>query len=69
MTADNLNIPLEDASNFDHLSETELSALLDLIQSQVEYHRDELSRLRPILHRLQAQIPTDDAFRDFLATL
>lgn len=55
-------------SNFDHLSEAELSALLDLLTHQIEYHRDELIRLRPLLHRLQANIP-NNPFQDFINTL
>lgn len=54
--------------NFDHLSEAELSALLDLLQSQIEHHRDELTRLKPLLHRLQAQIPNNPFF-DFINSL
>lgn len=45
-----------------------LSALLDLLTSQVEYHRDELTRLRPLLHRLQANIP-NQPIRDFINSL
>lgn len=55
--------------DFSNLSEAELSTLLDLIQSQVEFHRDEIARLKPILHRLQARIPTDNPFRDFINSL
>lgn len=54
--------------NFDHLSEAELSALLDLLTSQIEYHRDELARLKPLLRRLQAQIP-NNPFADFIKSL
>jgi hypothetical protein len=52
----------EDFSNF---SEAELSALLDLLTSQIEYHREELIRLKPILHRLQDRIP-NSPFTQFI---
>lgn len=42
-----------------NLSPAELSSLVDLIQAQIEYHRDEIVRLRPILRRLQERIPDD----------
>lgn len=51
-----------------HLSEAELSALLDLINSQIEFHRDELTRLKPILHRLEGNIP-NDSFAEFISSL
>lgn len=66
MAQNDFNIPL--GANFAHLSEVELSALLDLLTSQVEYHRDELTRLKPILHRLQAKIP-NNPIRDFINSL
>lgn len=58
----------QDGANLTHLSEAELSALLDLINSQIEFHRDELTRLKPILHRLEANIP-NDSFAEFISTL
>jgi hypothetical protein len=45
-----------DCSN---LSPAELSGLVDMVQAQIEYHRDEIVRLRPILRRLQERIPDD----------
>jgi hypothetical protein len=63
---DSTDIPQE--VNFDHLSEAELSALLDLLTSQIEFHRDELIRLKPLLHRLQARIP-NNPFLDFINSL
>lgn len=66
MAQNDFNIPL--GANFAHLSEVELSALLDLLTSQIEYHRDELTRLKPILHRLQAKIP-NNPIRDFINSL
>lgn len=62
-----LSIPLPEA-NLGNFSETDLSALLDLLTSQIEYHRDELTRLRPILHRIQAQIP-NQPFTEFINDL
>lgn len=50
------------------LSPAELSRLVDLVTAQIEYHRDEIVRLRPILHRLQAQIP-NDPIREFVESL
>lgn len=41
------------------LSPAELSGLVDLVQAQIEYHRDEIVRLRPILRRLQERVPDD----------
>lgn len=57
-----------DGQDLDHLSEAELSQLLDLLLSQVEHHRDELARLKPILHRLQARIP-NQPFLNFINEL
>jgi iron-sulfur cluster repair protein YtfE (RIC family) len=56
-----------------NLSAAELSSLIDLIQAQIEYHRDEIVRLRPILHRLQERIPDSytnlmDQVKQFLIT-
>lgn len=48
-----------------NLSPAEISGLVDMVQAQIEYYRDEIARLRPILHRLQGQIPTD-SFADFI---
>ena len=45
-----------DCSN---LSPAELSGLVDIVQAQIEYHRDEIVRLRPILRRLQESVPDD----------
>lgn len=61
------NSPL-DGQDLTHLSGPELSALLDLITSQIEFHRDELTRLRPILHRLEGNIP-NDSFAEFISSL
>lgn len=61
-------LPDANSGDFSNLSEAELSALLDLLTSQIEYHRDELSRLKPLLHRLQAQIP-NNPIADFIKTL
>jgi len=46
----------------------ELSSLLDMVTAQIEYHQAEIARLKPILHRLQARIPTD-SFQEFLSAL
>jgi hypothetical protein len=52
----------------ENLSPAELSSLVDLVQAQIEYHQEEIARLRPILHRLQAQIP-NNPIRDFINSL
>lgn len=64
------NIPPtpQDGQDLTHLSGAELSALLDLITTQIEFHRDELCRLKPILHRLEANIP-NQPFAEFISSL
>lgn len=61
-------LPDANSGDFSNLSEAELSRLLDLLTSQIEYHRDELTRLKPLLHRLQAKIP-NDPIADFINSL
>lgn len=51
-----------------HLSPAELSGLVDLVTAQIEWHRDEIVRLRPILHRLQEMIP-NQPLREFINSL
>ena len=46
----------------------EVSSLIDLVLSQIEYCQAEIARLRPILHRLQNRIP-NSPIKDFINSL